>query len=287
MICSDCEGDRIDTLMSFRDLRLCQHILAIVKALEDEGCLSGLSIQVNILEGTVRKSLHELEFSAFEGCAVRIDLVHLYLVGEGDDHILLGLVGLLAGRAILSYRRVVAVLKVALVDIAFLAKNRILIEGRVEENLNFGVVQGIIGNLRTFLAFPGKGQVEGVFVGSQIIIIYRSSVHGHRSHIAHGQAVFHRIMEGNVILHIIRNVVRQLSGQLIRDLIANIIVRGILPARCLAGSIIGIHDLLLEARLLSFRILHIAGQSSQLILCRQRQVAGVDIAAQVEEDIAA
>ena len=229
MISSNREFDRVDCLVAGRDRRLGQDIVAVIQALEAEGGSGAcLSIQFDSLKAAVRHLLLQLECCAFEGFAVLVDLVHIHLVGEGDNDILRCLLGLLARLAFLINIRVAAVFQLTGVDIARLAKDCVLIEDCGEEDFDFGLIQVCVVNLVLTVA-PGQLQVEGMLVLRQLIIFHSLSVDRHRGDLIHGKALLHRVMEGDEVCQIIRYVVRQCRGQSVRNFIADVIVGGILP----------------------------------------------------------
>ena len=275
MICAYVEGDRVDRSVSGRNLSLGQDVLAIVQTLEAEGRITAcFSIQCNIHKGIVFEYLLQLELCTFQSLSVCTYLVHIHLVGEGDDKVFLGVFGILAGRTVLTHIRVGAVLQIGFVDIAKASEVRILIQDRVEEYLDGAVIQSRIGDLLAILAVPGKGQVEGMIVRFQLIVRCLLSIYIHIGDCAHGQAGLHRVMEGDVILHIISYIICEFCSQPVRNLIADIIVCRILPSGCLAGGVIGILDLLLEARLLGFCISQVAGKGAFLHVGREIDLSG-------------
>ena len=251
MICCHGKLDRIDRIVSIRCLDFRKDILAVVQTLEAEQRSStGGCIQRYGHPGSICKNLLQLELCAFKCVAFRIHLVHIHLVGEGDDKVVLGVLSLAA----VVDRRVAAVFEVRLVHIALAAKNRILVQDRAEVYHNYCLVEGLIADLRCSVA-PGQGQVELMIpVLCQGICRSRRSVHRHAGDTVEGKARLQSIVEGDVVRLVFCHIVGQCRCQTVRYRVSDIVVCGILPSGSHAGGIIGIHDLLLEGRFLFTRV---------------------------------
>ena len=260
------ELDRIDRYAAVRHLRLSQHIVAVVQALEGERALGLRFHRLDGLQAAAILHLLQLERRALQRLAALIHLVHDHLVRERDHRVFLGFLGLLArlllaGVLVGLHLRAVAVLQLRRVHIALAAQDRILVQDRREFNLHRLAVQAR-RQLAVVLAFgllrlPGQRQIEllRALLG-QRVLRRRLAIHLHAGDLIEGQALLHLVVEGDMVLHIIRYVVRQLRGQLVRHGVADVVVRRILPVAGLAGRVVGVLDLLLEGRLLRQLILH-------------------------------
>ena len=205
-----CKADRVNRMIPFRHLRLCQDILTVIQTLEAELRFSGVCcIQFHRNLAAVCEHLLQLELRSLERCSFRIDLVHIYFVGKRDDKVFFRLFRGFARLSVLVHVRVAAVFQPACVDVSFLAEDRILVQGRGEEDFHYAAVQGFVCDLRSVLAFPGKGHTELLLaVRGKRVVFHFLPVDGHFRDLLERQALLHLILERDMVLHIVCHVVR-------------------------------------------------------------------------------
>ena len=248
-----CKLDRFDGFVSGRNCSLCQNVFAIVQSLEGKDGISGIStVNHDINFVAIAQDLLQREGGTCKRITVFIDLVDDRFVGEGDHVVFLAVIGIFAGLSVFIQARIAAVLKVAAIDITLVTDVGGFVEGCGEEYFYDGTVEALIRDGLFAFASPGQGYVE--FVVTFILCddgaldLVSTGIHN-TCIIIICKCRLHLIMEGDVILTIAGNILRQGSGQLVRYGVADIIVCGILPVGGFTGAVVGILDLLLEGRL--------------------------------------
>ena len=225
------EGDGRGGQVALRRLGLRQHIGAVIQALEFEGIAFGVD-HPGLDDLAVLVQLLQLERCAVQGCALLGHLADIHLVGEHDHGVLGSLILVFDGLAFSVHARGVAVGQIRGVDVALRADIRCIPQLGIEGQNHLCAVQRIDDLV------PGPGQRLGeAFAGrrgdvGQLISDVHAGQGGLEAAGFAELACLKGVVEGDVVLLIVRHVVRQRRGQPEFHIIANVIVRAVIP--CLA-----------------------------------------------------
>ena len=198
--------------------------------------------------------------------------------------------------AVFVHVRVAAVGQVSGVYVALAAQVGVLVQDCGEEHFDSCLVQCLVSDLLTVLTLPGQRQFEAMLSGCQVIAVSCDfdAVHSHLVDAVglECQAGFHRVLEGNVIVLVIRHIVRQDCAQLVGHRVADVIVGAVLPELGidLGGTfrqsflcrVVHIRDVLPELRLFSQLVV----QQQRTVFTAERQAVTLvgDLAVRIHQE---
>ena len=248
MVSIDGELDRVDSLVARRRFRLREHVIAVVqaRACEDVAVLA----QCDRFRPAVCQLLLECELRAGQCIAVLVYLVHVELVGEGDDVVPGGLVGAV------RVARVVAVMQTRRVDVAVRANLSIGVQRSSEVDLDRRAVESFSDghSLLTIVFAPTCAHGELMFAvwgndavpcDLRLFVVFDQD---NLLDFLKCERSLHLVLKCDAVALVTAHVTGQSGSQLEGDLVADIVIGAVLPVAALTGSVISIHDLLFEAR---------------------------------------
>ena len=302
MVGRHAEPDGLGQLVAVGSLGLGEDVIAVVQAGEGEGGAVRALDDLNGHQLAVGQHLLEQELRAGPGLlAGFILLVDLHLIGEHDHGVLVGLALILDGLARLIEVRVVAVGQVGRVEVALHTQVRVRQQLSLEGQLHRCAVQLVVGY--PLAVSPGPGQR----LGKALVRLGSAVGQGRRGHrlalrVLHGHGEIcgrakgglavdagpQRIVEGDVVLHIVGHVVRQLGRQHEGHVVADVIVGAVLGlALALTVGIVDVLDLLFKLRRGGGLVFQLASQAALVQVLFKGDLAGGHVAGQVLQGLGA
>ena len=160
---------------------------------------------------------------------------------------------------------VVRIRELGAVNIAFLAEPRLVVKLRMEGEFDACTIElGRNVALSGAVLHPLHACTEAVF---KVLVRERIRERLFRTIVVENlyvvepliialqrERLFHLVREPYVICLVVRHVVRKNCGELVRHVITDVVVGRVLPAARLAGGVVGVLDLLLEAGLTGLHV---------------------------------